>query len=86
MLICAKESLFFSLTRSYSAINLLIDGKVLIIHYIWNDLNAFCSIVKRLNMEQCERRGHVTKIGLCQVPWLPFVNGERGWNAAARTL
>lgn len=72
------NSHFSSLTGSYSAINLLIDGKGLIIHYISNDLNAFCSIVKKLNMEQSERCGHVTKIGLCQVLWLPFVNGELG--------
>lgn len=35
-------------------------------------------------MEQSERCGHVTKIGLCQVLWLPFVNGEWGWEEAAR--
>lgn len=78
MIISAKYSLFSSLTGSYSAINLLIDGKGLIIHCILNILKAFCSVVKKLNMEQGPCCGHVMKIGLCQVLWLPFVSGGYG--------
>lgn len=79
------NSHFFSLTGSYSAINLLIDGKGLIIHYISNNLKVFCGIVERLNMEQFERGGHVTKIGLCQVLRYHLSMGSGGWNEAART-
>lgn len=82
MIISAKYSLFSSLTGSYSAINLLIDGKGLIIHYILNILKSVCSFVKKLNMEQAPHCGHMMKIGLCQVLWLPFVNGVGGWNEA----
>lgn len=67
MIISAKYSLFSSLTGNYSAINLLIDGKGLIIHYILNILKSVCSLVKKLNMEQAPRCGHMMKIGLCQV-------------------
>lgn len=65
---------------------MLIDAKGLIILSMSKVLKALSSGVKKLNMEQpSPRSGHVVKIGLCQVLWLPFVNGEWGWKEAART-